>query len=832
MTVSECMSKANALSEPQVTVVCVTYNQEGYIREALDSFVSQQTNFSFQIFVGDDCSTDSTPDILREYQDRYPGLVVPFIREKNLGPQGNMIDMIEAARTRYIALCDGDDYWIDNLKLQKQFDYMEENLDYRFCFARTLIPDYGKTAESSWYNMNSDGEYVVPDMVPGYKEMLEGYSAIDILKSQSMLFGQTSSYFFRWNYDVSIPEWFTLGKTGDAPLRLLQIGNEKGGSIPDVVSVYRINETSVFSGNSSSITEHFYKTRVDSYIRWMDGLSEYYSKIDPSFWEFSRDIDFDSLDEHEKRDMVARNRETYLTTLRNSMIRETFNYVRGIREFGAYEEFAQMLVGYPYAADAFFMFALSCYDDRKRLEGVFGWDRYKKVLRNRSKLQLLNSYSSRLLKRDKVKQPFKKAKKKAKSAVRLAKYQRASFKGVDKRIWVVAGFRGKSYMDNTKYLFEFLASEHPEIDAYFISKDGATVSELKAKGLKALKSGTEECQSVCRRAAVAIIDHYRTDFDLVKNLNPKTQFVNLWHGVGLKNGKPGGESIKEKGVRPSPDLVVSDSDSVFARVGKRMKRALVSHKRELFEEYLLFLSPGEDTDRLIADAWGIPKSAIFRCGYPRTDHMFRDMINCGADGRDEEFPFDKRILFAPTYRYDALQESKFIDSIIGYLPRIQKTMELLNAEFVLRLHPHTWRDYKARLNRAIKNLGNISIDGEKDLYDHIADFDMMISDYSSTIFDFALLKRPTIFYMPDMDSYNEIDEYGIIPDYMEHLVGPVAYDLDELFDLITKCLKSWDDYAELQAERLPYFHSPETTDESNSERIVDEIKRRIGWEDR
>ena len=129
------------MSEVDVSVVIITYNQEAYIGMALDSVVNQNFKGTMEVLVGDDCSTDNTGNIVREYGERYPEMVHPVIREKNVGMVSNMGELIMAAKGKYIALLEGDDYWTDMDKLQKQFDFMESHPDYVANFGRSIIVD-------------------------------------------------------------------------------------------------------------------------------------------------------------------------------------------------------------------------------------------------------------------------------------------------------------------------------------------------------------------------------------------------------------------------------------------------------------------------------------------------------------------------------------------------------------------------------------------------------------------------------------------------------------------------------------------------------------------
>ncbi len=126
----------------KVSVVCTAYNHGAWIRDALEGFVGQKTNFAYEILVSDDASADDTAAIIREYAERYPALVRPFCLEKNLFSQGvNLYDEVlyPAARGRYIALCEGDDYWTDPEKLQLQADFLDAHPAYSACVHNTLL---------------------------------------------------------------------------------------------------------------------------------------------------------------------------------------------------------------------------------------------------------------------------------------------------------------------------------------------------------------------------------------------------------------------------------------------------------------------------------------------------------------------------------------------------------------------------------------------------------------------------------------------------------------------------------------------------------------------
>lgn len=120
-----------------VSICCTTYNHEKFIRRAIEGFLMQETNFLFEIIIHDDASTDNTPAIIQEYVNKYPDLIVPIFQAENQYSQGKRIFgtfVYPRARGKYIALCEGDDYWTSPHKLQRQVDYMEAHPECRICF--------------------------------------------------------------------------------------------------------------------------------------------------------------------------------------------------------------------------------------------------------------------------------------------------------------------------------------------------------------------------------------------------------------------------------------------------------------------------------------------------------------------------------------------------------------------------------------------------------------------------------------------------------------------------------------------------------------------------
>jgi len=146
-------------SAPKVSVVTISYNQEKYIGAALESFVEQQTDFDFEVIVADDCSTDKTADIIADYAKKYPKIFRPILRKVNFGVQKNIQDALQHAAGKYIALCEGDDFWTDPTKLQRQADFLDKHPDYNLCFHPVTV----------FFENQEEKDEIYPAARPGHR---------------------------------------------------------------------------------------------------------------------------------------------------------------------------------------------------------------------------------------------------------------------------------------------------------------------------------------------------------------------------------------------------------------------------------------------------------------------------------------------------------------------------------------------------------------------------------------------------------------------------------------------------------------------------------------
>lgn len=163
----------NETNTPLVSIRCTAYNHEKYIRDALEGFAMQKTNFKFEAVVHDDASTDNTAAIIQEYAEKYPDIIKPIFETENQFSKhdGSLTRIMNVAcKGKYIALCEGDDYWIDPYKLQKQVDFMEAHTEYSMCFHQVRIEaeeeclrhQYDKLEEREYTSEEILAEWTVP----------------------------------------------------------------------------------------------------------------------------------------------------------------------------------------------------------------------------------------------------------------------------------------------------------------------------------------------------------------------------------------------------------------------------------------------------------------------------------------------------------------------------------------------------------------------------------------------------------------------------------------------------------------------------------------------
>ena len=237
--------------KPLLSVLIISYNHEQYIRQTLDSVIGQKTTFPFEIVIGDDASPDATRAICLEYAEKYPDLVRVMPETKNLGVVPNYIRTLEACEGQFIAHLDGDDYWIDPMKLQKQIDRLRADADLTMCYTSRQV------FREDWKDISSESarkqleNYYGEDLGNGFFSVTDGednkkYRVEDFC---GHAFFHLSTLVFKKPVNTIINHLARFKNIVDRPLSIILL-QELGGyavKIPDVCIVFRMNNNSSFS---------------------------------------------------------------------------------------------------------------------------------------------------------------------------------------------------------------------------------------------------------------------------------------------------------------------------------------------------------------------------------------------------------------------------------------------------------------------------------------------------------------------------------------------------------------------------------------------------------
>ena len=239
--------------KPLVAIHCLVYNHEPYLRDCFEGFVMQQTTFPFVAIVHDDASTDNSAAIIREYEAKYPHIFKPIYEKENLYQKGGFVlinevmnTAIEATGAKYVAKCEGDDYWTDPLKLKKQVDFMEANPEYSVCFHYFKIYD---VHNDQWRK-------------PAYTPQQGGEDVTTTMFLRIAHYGQPLTMLFRVsNFDYQWSRQYKYYRDTHEIYHLLQVG--KGRILSFVGGVYDLHNggvcTSMTNQQNAAITREIYK---------------------------------------------------------------------------------------------------------------------------------------------------------------------------------------------------------------------------------------------------------------------------------------------------------------------------------------------------------------------------------------------------------------------------------------------------------------------------------------------------------------------------------------------------------------------------------------------
>ncbi len=225
---------------PVVSVFCITYNHVKFIRDAIEGFLMQETTFPVEIFIHDDASTDRTAEIVKEYAAKYPQLFWTVFQTENQWSKGTkkiLFDYLAQQRGEFIAMCEGDDYWTSQRKLQKQVEALESKPQASGCFARASIASFSES-----------GDYVG---ATGPGEDKCEYSMEDLLVTGHI--AQTLTVIYRRDRIAPAPEWISCCPAGDIPLAIIAASKGPLLFLDEIVGVYRVHSGGVHSKQSDLV---------------------------------------------------------------------------------------------------------------------------------------------------------------------------------------------------------------------------------------------------------------------------------------------------------------------------------------------------------------------------------------------------------------------------------------------------------------------------------------------------------------------------------------------------------------------------------------------------
>ncbi|AOY75660.1 glycosyltransferase [Clostridium formicaceticum] len=229
----------------KVSVLMLTYNHENYIKEAIESVLRQDTSFTYELVIGEDCSTDNTRKIITAYKKEYPDIIKLNLHNRNVGGRKNFISTLPMCQGQYVALLEGDDYWTDEKKLQKQIEFLDNNLDCSFCAHSYKIYNEG--------TKNFVGDRVFSNAKFNLKDFLKGDANNN--REPNQWYMRTLSIMFRKEaLDKPPTIWYQV-PYGDYIFHILFLEKGLGYCSEEIMGVYRINPNSATNKDPSKHDE-------------------------------------------------------------------------------------------------------------------------------------------------------------------------------------------------------------------------------------------------------------------------------------------------------------------------------------------------------------------------------------------------------------------------------------------------------------------------------------------------------------------------------------------------------------------------------------------------
>lgn len=374
----------------------------------------------------------------------------------------------------------------------------------------------------------------------------------------------------------------------------------------------------------------------------------------------------------------------------------------------------------------------------------------------------------------------------------------------NKRLWVFGAWYGQSYSDNSRYLYEYVCINEPEVMAVWLTRNNNVYRELKKYGKKVYLTRSLKGFWIALRAGIVFVSSDMLDVNFIACHGALK--VQLWHGIPLKK--------------------IGLDDKIYTNPDSRKSLILLrSIWRKIFDSYNLVVSSSPIVSERFVTAFGIKKEQILLTGYPRNDVILNNnplKINILEDLK-HKWDADKVILYAPTFRKEENDGKDLFRDL-----DMQKLNECLishNAAFVIKLH-YVQREQTILSNKEINHyhMHLFNEDEAQDINYILPYTGILITDYSSVYFDYLLLNRPIIFTPFDIENYTVIHR-EFYEDYDNATPGPKCRNWDEVIKALDDVLCGNDEYKQSRMEKRRIYNI--YADTGNCERIIKEIKSRV-----
>ena len=364
--------------------------------------------------------------------------------------------------------------------------------------------------------------------------------------------------------------------------------------------------------------------------------------------------------------------------------------------------------------------------------------------------------------------------------------QFCSLFNTDDKIWVFGAWKGQLYSDNSKYLFQYILENHPEIHPIWITRNNKVLFELRKNGLPVQKRFSLNGFYSIVKAGFAF--ETEGDQDISPFMNKKTKVIQLWHGVAPKKANWNG----------------------FNQDGDRRRTNY-------------WMASSEQNKGTLQELFGMSSNHIYVTGYPRNDTFVKPHVQHPViQELNQKYSNYKKVIYMPTHRNFGSEGMAFSKETMFALDKKLRERDIV---MVYKPHFHELQNY-LDIENEFTNIV-LAKDQEKyqDVYGYICDFDLLISDYSSIIYDFLCAKKPIVLFPYDLEHFRTSDA-GLFDYYEGYPAGPFCFDWDQVVEQMMKLLDNDHEWEEKRETCRRLFHPFD--DGNNCERVYEAAVSLVG----